>query len=56
MIINCVCASKYQDEKYGRGKRVHTVGFKEYRCTVCGRTAPRPDPVTSAKTAKKGAR
>lgn len=33
------CKSEYQDEKYGRGQRVHNKTKDEdypYRCTVCG--------------------
>ncbi len=42
MIKKCNCKSKYQDEKYGKGNRVHNPkvkgsnGNQEYRCTVCG--------------------
>lgn len=43
-IKKCDCkdspAAKYQDERYGKGMRVHTQFIKEgggYRCTVCGR-------------------
>ena len=42
-IIKCTCKHDYQDEKYGKGNRVHnstskTETLKEYRCTVCGNT------------------
>ena len=42
----CTCKSEYQDEKYGKGIRVHnktgisgvrSVGQSGWRCTVCGR-------------------
>lgn len=39
----CECVSKFQDQKYGPGKRVHNQTMKEvgqkvvWRCTVCGR-------------------
>ena len=48
MILSCFrCrdnqgrGAKYQDEKYGKGMRVHNAGAKvgnsrKYRCTVCG--------------------
>ncbi len=37
MIVNCTCRHAYQDQKYGKGRRVHTVGKddKKARCTVC---------------------
>lgn len=37
-IITCTCENSYQDKKYGKGKRVANLTFKEKaRCTVCGR-------------------
>lgn len=44
-ILTCICKSEYQDEKYGKNKRAHTVGkdgskrsqYGKYCCTVCGR-------------------
>ncbi len=41
-IKRCYCKSKYQDEKYGRGKRAFnsTMVLPEgdvWRCTVCGK-------------------
>ncbi len=35
-IIKCKCKHDYQDEKYGKGNRVHNPTVKGYRCTVCG--------------------
>lgn len=41
MILRCTCEHEYQDEKYGKGMRVHNERAKdpkspqEYRCTVC---------------------
>ena len=39
MILKCNCKHKYQDKRYGLGRRVHnacTKGSKVvYRCTVC---------------------
>jgi len=37
VIINCNCKHEYQDEKYGKGRRVANVTLKDNaRCTVCG--------------------
>jgi hypothetical protein len=39
----CTCKSKYQDEKYGEGVRLHNFARNlnqkrgGYRCTVCGK-------------------
>lgn len=43
VIKECTCVSKYQDEKYGKNKRVMNScgegkGNAGYRCTVCGQT------------------
>lgn len=35
-ILTCTCEHKYQDEKYGKNKRLHNETDKGYRCTVCG--------------------
>ncbi len=39
MILRCTCIHDYQDEKYGKGNRVHNLSgndsSKAY-CTVCG--------------------
>jgi hypothetical protein len=37
----CSCVHKYQDEKYGKGKRVHNIKTARKNnstmvCTVCG--------------------
>jgi hypothetical protein len=37
-VLKCHCESKWQDEKYGRGKRLHNATTKGYRCTVCGQS------------------
>lgn len=41
-ILNCTCNHEFQDERYGKGRRVHNplkVGAKgqtpSFRCTVC---------------------
>ena len=44
MIKNCTCKHDYQDEKYGKGRRVFNqlakaTGAQEYRCTVCEKKA-----------------
>ena len=36
-VLRCSCGSKFQDEKYGRNKRLHNATTKGYRCTVCGK-------------------
>jgi len=41
-IKGCVCESKFQDQRYGKGQRVHnplksTKTGDKWRCTVCGR-------------------
>ena len=40
MIKKCTCENKYQDERYGKQKRVHNpckpkVNPKTWRCTSC---------------------
>ena len=41
VVKGCKCASKFQDERYGHGKRLMNVSQKKdanfARCTVCGR-------------------
>jgi hypothetical protein len=39
-ILPCTCPSKFQDEIYGKGMRLHNIGEdkKKARCTVCGNT------------------
>lgn len=40
-IKKCYCEHKYQDQRYGKGKRVMNAKEKKepqnYRCTVCGK-------------------
>lgn len=36
-ILTCVCDHKYQDEVYGKQKRLCNVGSKQSVCTVCGK-------------------
>ena len=35
-IVKCTCTHKWQDKKYGKGRRVANACSKGYRCTVCG--------------------
>jgi hypothetical protein len=39
-VLPCSCTNVYQDERYGKGMRVHNEGGKKdrpsYSCTVCG--------------------
>lgn len=55
MIRNCTCVHKFQDERYGPGKRVHNPckGGDYVRCTVCGSEKP---VARSAGEEKKGPR
>jgi hypothetical protein len=40
-IIPCTCTHQFQDERYGKGMRLHNETMKgekenrQYRCTVC---------------------
>jgi len=37
-ILPCDCEHSYQDQIYGKGKRVHNEGKeKKVTCTVCGK-------------------
>lgn len=46
-ILPCGCENKYQDQRYGKGMRVHNQaaspkpGVKTWRCTVCLREQER---------------
>ena len=51
MILSCdkKCIHEFQDEKYGKGMRVHnpcgksaSVGQQNYRCTVCANVRSGP--------------
>jgi hypothetical protein len=37
MIAKCICNHEYQDQRYGKGNRVHnqTNKLTKIRCTVC---------------------
>jgi hypothetical protein len=44
-IMPCTCTHSFQDERYGRSMRVHSLMVKEgkqrgWRCTVCGAVKP----------------
>ena len=47
-ILECNCMHEYQDERYGKGQRVHNYARKGlggdnnpgWRCTACGRVKP----------------
>jgi len=38
IVLQCTCTFDFQDQKYGKQKRLHTVSKKheQARCTVCG--------------------
>jgi predicted SprT family Zn-dependent metalloprotease len=38
-VVKCFCESSFQDEHYGKGRRLANITGKEavYRCTVCGK-------------------
>lgn len=40
-ILHCDCdtgnGAKFQDIRYGKGKRVHNPNKNGYKCTVCGK-------------------
>jgi len=46
-IIECDCAHDYQDQKYGKQKRVGNWAPKQsgHRCTVCRKVKGKPAPV-----------
>jgi len=33
----CDCENKSQDELYGKSNRVHNLGERDAKCTVCGK-------------------
>lgn len=41
-VVNCNCKHKYQDDIYGKGKRLGNVNVKEDKavCTVCNTQHP----------------
>lgn len=41
-VMDCACKHDFQDERYGKGRRVHNVVIKKgqaagKRCTACGK-------------------
>jgi hypothetical protein len=36
IVKRCSCKHEFQDTRYKRGNRVHTVGEGKITCTVCG--------------------
>lgn len=36
IILKCNCKDDYQDEKYGKNRRVHNMCDKGARCVTCG--------------------
>jgi len=59
MILSCTCKHEYQDQKYGKGMRVHNMvpdpnGSSTWRCTVClnNRTGAAPT-LNNKKKSKK---
>lgn len=47
MIASCSCSNKFQDNRYGKGLRVHnpcklTGDIEGLRCSVCGKEKPIP--------------
>lgn len=42
LVMPCTCPSTFQDQRYGRDKRLHNkrlsnkTNVPEYRCTICG--------------------
>jgi len=53
MIMKCDCENKFQDETYGKGMRVFTVGMKKNSCTVCGKAKDATVKEKKAATAQK---
>lgn len=39
-LMKCACVNKFQEKKYGKNMRIHTITTKDttphYRCTACG--------------------
>ena len=55
MIAKCVCNHEYQNQRYGKGNRVHNQTKKatEIRCTVCGIINKQDEQNESKKETKK---
>lgn len=64
IVLSCTCKSKFQDARYGQGKRVHTPVNKsneksgaprQWRCTMCSTehsSAKKEEIVTAPAKAK----
>lgn len=54
IILLCDCKHTFQDEKYGKGMRVHNISFdkKKAYCTVCCPSAPHGDKSAPARKSK----
>jgi hypothetical protein len=53
-ILPCNCSHDYQDEKYGRGKRVHNPTMNgQFRCTICSSVKGTAKAVETTKAKKK---
>lgn len=49
-IYACNCVDSYQDGKYGKGKRVHTLGNGKRVCTKCAKVTQDGSIVSTAKS------
>jgi hypothetical protein len=49
----CGCVNEFQDETYGKGKRVMSVTTKGVRCSVCGKEYTGVTPKAEVKTDTK---
>lgn len=39
-LLSCTCSNIFQDDAYGPGQRVHTLGRLGWSCTTCGSLKP----------------
>ncbi len=53
ILLKCNCESRFQDETYGKGIRVHNVSHKAHvaYCTVCSPRQPKIMQITKAMPA-----
>jgi hypothetical protein len=49
----CGCVNEYQDETYGKGRRVMNITTKGIRCSVCGKDYAMTTPKAEVKTDTK---
>ena len=58
MILNCTCSHEFQDETYGKGRRVMNPATEkgkkpnQYRCTVCSALKEKREKVLVPKPKK----